>query len=431
MAKLPLEGIRVVDMTVVWAGPYATMFLADWGAEVIRVENLHVFQAATRGIMARPPSGTLGIGGWPNQYVDKEPGQRPWNRHPQFNAAGRHKLSMTVDLRLPEGVEIFKKLIAISDVFIENNVPETLDKLKIPYDDLKEVNPRLIMVRMPAYGLDGPYANYRSFGSQLECTIGHTSVRGYTDTDVASRGDVFTADAGGGVMAAISTLMALRYRNRTGKGQLIELSQAEAFISYLGQPVLEYTMNGRTPESWGNRHPFKAPHGCYPCRGEDKWITIAVGSNQEWQGLCTAMSKEALASDPRFEDSVSRQRNQDELDAAISEWTREQDLYEAFHLLQKHGVPAGPVLNEADAFQDPHMKERGFFQPITHPEAGTHLYPGPIWRMANTPNSLRSHPPLLGEHNEYVYKKLLSYSDQEYARLEAEGHIGMEYDEGL
>ena len=431
MSKLPLEGIRVLDLTLVWAGPYGTMFLGDWGAEIIRVESIHHFQLTTRGPMARPPEDVVRQGGMQNPFPNRDPGKRPWNRQPTFNSHARHKLSMTVDLRQPKGKEIFHRLIEKSDIFIENNVPETIEKLGITYEELSKVNPRLIMVRMPAYGLSGPYKNFRSFGTHLESTIGHTSVRGYTDTDPSLRGDVFTADAAAGVLAAFAILMALRHRNKTGKGQLVEFAQAEAFMPYLGQPIMEYTMNGRVPESWGNRHPFKAPHGCYPCEGENRWVVIAVGSDEEWLGLCRAMDNEALASDPRFSDSSSRYKNQDPLDAIITQWTQERDRYDVFHRLQEQGVPAGPVMDEADAFQDPHMAERRFFHPLTHPEAGTHLYPGPTWRMSKTPNDLRTHPPLLGEHNEYVYKELLGTSDEEYAQLEADGHIGMDYAPGV
>ena len=429
MDKLPLEGVRIMDMTVVWAGPYSTWLLADWGAEVIRLENTQMMLFGTRGQLAHPPASLVAQGGMQAPYPDKDPGKRPWNRVAGHNSLARNKLSMTVDLRQPKGKEIFYRLVEKSDMLIENNVPETIEKLGFTYEELSKVNPKLIMVRMPAYGLSGPYKNYRSLGSQLEDTVGHTSVRGYTDTDISLRGDVFTADAAAGVMAALAAVMALRHRNRTGEGQQIEFAQSENFLSFLGQSIMEYTMNGRVPESWGNRHPSKAPHGCYPCKGEDRWAVIAVGNDQEWHGLCRAIGDGALAKDPRFSDSLTRYKNQDDLDEIISEWTKEREPYEVFHILKAEGVPAGPVMEVTDAFSDPHLKERGFFEPVTHPEAGTHLYVGPIWRMAETPNHLRRPPPLLGEHNEYVYKEVLGVSDEEYAELEKEGHIGMEFAE--
>ena len=429
MGKLPLEGIRVADITVVWAGTFGTKFLADWGAEVIRVEPLKHFQTNTRGLWVARPSkqDLLRIRNYEVATPDWEPGRRFWNRTPVFNQHGRNKLSMTLDLRLPEGKDIFYRLIAISDLFMENNVPTVLDHLGIDTDELLRINPGLIIVRMPAYGLSGPYRNYRAMGVHTEAVIGHHALRGDPDTDYTMRGQSLAMDSYIGEMAAFAALSGLWYRERTGKGQLIELVQTEGFLTFMGQAIMDYTMNGRIQDTLGNRHPAMAPHDCYPCRGEDRWITIAVRSDEEFQTLCELMRQAELAQDPRFVDAFARLNHQDELDVIISQWTQERDTWELFSLLQQHGIPAGPVMNEADAYADPHLKERGFFQPLTQAETGTHLYPGLLWQMDNTPNKLRTPPCLLGEHNEYVYKELLGVSDEEYAKLEEAGHIGMEY----
>lgn len=432
MTKLPLEGVRVVDMTGVWAGTYGTRLLGDWGAEVIRVEPRRVFQPSTRGQQAHPSKALMVRSQAPTMAApDWEPGERPWNRMPIFNSHARNKLSMTVDLTKPEGKDIFRRLIAVSDIFVENTVPETLERLGVDYPDLVKVRPDLIMVRMPAYGLSGPYKNYRSFGAQLECVVGHTYLRGDPSVDPTQRGDVFTADGAAGVGAALAAVLALRHRKRTGKGQLVELAQAENFIPYLGQALMDYTMNGRVQDTIGNRHPDMAPHGCYPCRGDDRWVTIAVRSDEDFAALSDAMGRPELARDPRYATAASRLQRQDELDAIVSGWTSARDPWDVFQTLQARGIPAGPVMNEADAFADPHLQSREYFQPLTQQDTGTHLYPGPMWRQSKTPNRLRLPPCRLGEHNAYVYQELLGLGREEYARLEQAGHIGMDYLPGV
>ena len=431
MKKLPLEGIRVADLTVVWAGPHCTQLLAEWGAEVIRVEPIQRMQTTTRGQEARPSPEIVksfaGTGNMGNAYPNREPGQRPWNRVPAFNSHGRNKLSMTLEIMTPEGLDIFKRLISVCDVFVENNVPETIEKAKVTYDELVKVNPRLIMLRMPSYGLNGTYKNYRNFGTHMEGMVGHHYIRSYRDMDPSATGEAFTADAASGVMGAFAVAMALRHRRRTGEGQHIEMAQAENFIPYIGEFILDYTMNSRITESMGNYHATYVPHNVYPCAGEDRWIAIAVTNQEEWAGLCRALGNPPWTQDPRFQDLASRKPHEDEVDSLLADWTRDKDVYDVFHILQKEGVPAGPVQNEADAYSCPHLQERGFFEELTHPESGTHSYPGLNLRMSKTPNHLRSYAPLLGEHNEYVYKEIIGVTDEEYATLEEAGHIGMDY----
>lgn len=427
MAKLPLEGIRVIAISVVWAGPFATQLLADWGAEVIRVETIHHFTYITRGVMIRPPKALVDARRtWLMGYPDWEPGERPWNRYPVFQAHARNKLSCTMDLTQPKGIELFKRLVAKSDIVVENNATETMEKLGLTYEVLREVKPDIIMIRMPGYGTTGPYKNYRALGANLDESCGHTWLRSYRGMDPSSASYILATDASAGAHGAFAALAALRYRNRTKKGQLIDLAQVETFMPYLAEAVMDYTMNGRVQDTPGNRHPFMAPHGCYRCRGEDRWVTIAVASDEEWQGLCRAMGNPAWANDERFADTISRHRNQDELDRLIEEWTSQHDHYAVMFALQREGVAAGAVLDDRDAYNDPHLKDRGFFEELTHPDCGTHLYPGIMWKMSKTPNAIRTPPCSLGEHNEYVYKELLGVSNKEYAQLEKEGHIGTE-----
>ncbi len=431
MPKLPLEGVRVVDMTLVWAGPHCTQMLAEWGAEVIRVEPRNVLQPATRAILTHVPGemarNAKGVGAMFYGFPDRDPGERPWNRSPSFNSHARNKLSMTTDIMQPDGLDAFLRLVAMSDVMVENNVPETIERAHITYEELLEVNPKLIMIRMPGYGLTGPFKNYRTFGTHMEGMTGHHLLRSYTDMDPSMINDAYTGDAAAGVVGAFAIMLALRHRRRTGKGQLIELAQAENFVPYLGEMVMDYTMNGRVAGPQGNTHATHAPHNVYPCRGHDRWIAVDVGSDEEWEAFCVAMGSPDWVREARFSDPISRWRSRDELDQHIADWTRDKDDKELFRTLQAAGATAGPVQNEPDAYGCPQLEERGFFEDLTGPETGTHSYPGLIFKMSGTPNHLRRHPVRLGEDNEYVYKELLGLPDEEYARLEELGYIGMDY----
>lgn len=429
MARLPLEGIRIADLTVVWAGPFATQFLADWGAEVIRVESLQHWQQLTRGPIARPPKELMAkeqIVPWVGGYVDRDPGERPWNRHPYFNAHARNKLCMTVDLTKPKGKDIFKRLVEVSDIVFENNSPEVTEKWGFTYEELVKIKPDIIVVNMPCLGLSGPYKYYRMRGFELECLCGHTLLRGYPGLDPTTIADVYHCDAASGACAALATVMALRHRRKTGRGQHIEIPQAETLIPQLGQAIMDYTLNRRVQQTMGNRDP-SAIQGCYRCKGEENWVNITISSDEEWQGFCRAMGNPQWTKEERFGDALSRYQNHDELDKLIEEWTRQHDHYAIMFMLQKEGVPAGAVMSSRDCFNDPHLKERGFFEPLTQVDCGTHLYPGLAWKASKTQNRLRLPPVRLGEHNEYVYKQVIGVSDAAYEELEKEGHIGMDY----
>lgn len=432
MAKLPLEGIRVVDITVVWAGPFGTQLLADWGAEVIRVESRQRWQFATRGFMAHPPKSMFtGPGGLTTTVPNREPGERPWNRFSFFNAHARNKLSMTVDLTRPEGLDIFRRLVKASDLVMENNAAGTLDSLGIGYSALKEWKPDIILISMPGLGTTGPRKDWRAYGSQLESYIGHTLLRGYPDADVTANTPTMHCDAVGGAAGAFAALAALHYRNRTGNGQFVDLAQIEASIPQFGELILDWTMNQRLPATApGNRHP-SAIQGCYKCKGEDRWVDITIPSDEEWNGFCQALGNPPWTKEERFSDVLSRHKNHDDLDRLIEGWTLQHDNYEVMHILQGHGVPAGPVMTERDIFNDPNYNERDFFEEVTQADCGTHLYPGIAWKLSKTPNSIRTPPCLFGEHNEYVYKKVIGVSDEEYAGLMKAGHIGTDFVAGI
>ena len=428
MTKLPLEGIRILDMTVVWAGTYCAALLADMGAEVIRLESIKRLPPITRGYMPYPPKEVIeGLPAFVAGMPGREPGARPWNRYPLFNAHARNKRGITVDLLQPSGLDIFKRLVAVSDAFVENNVTETLDKLGISYEMMREVNPRIIMLRMPAYGNSGAYRDYRSLGVHMEGVIGHTITRGYADMDPSSNTNVFAADAAGGAQGAFAMLAALHYRKRTGKGQLIELAQAENMIAYTGRFFMDYAMNGRSAATLGNRHTH-AVQGCYPCDGIDRWVNITLYDESDWRAFCDAIGRPEWTTQAQFATHSRRYANQDALDAHIAEWTQTRDHYEVMRLLQAAGVAAGPVMDQRDAFADPHLSARGIFEDVYHEDVGgSHLYVGAPFKMSETPARIRRGPVRLGQDNEYVYKQILGVSDAEYAELERAGHIGMDF----
>ena len=435
MSPLPLQGLRVLEITVVWAGPYCGSFLADLGAEVIRIESTKTFVPLTRGAAPHPDQETINSlplysGGLPGRV----PGPRPFNRSPMFNSHARNKLSMTVNLRDPGGPEIFNRLVAISDVLIENNPTDTMPKLGISYQSLKAVKNDIIMLRMPAYGNTGPYRNFRAHGVHIEGMVGHTMLRGYTDTDPSYNTTVLMSDAAAGAQGAFAVLAALRHRQRTGEGQLIELAQAENFLPYLGEYYLDYALNRRTHATLGNRHP-RALQNCYPCapapNHPDPWVVITVYDNPQWQALCHLIGAPDLAADPSLAEPGPRLARQDHIDPRIAAWTRTQTPAAAMHTLQQHNIPAGAVMNQAAAYADPHIQSRAFFQPATQQDCGTHLYPGPPYQMSQTPLHPRRGPVMLGQDNEYIYRELLGCAPHEYAALAAAGHIGADYAPGV
>ncbi len=429
--RLPLEGLRVADMTVVWAGPHVTQLLAEWGAEVIRVEPITKIQPSTRGaeqIYPREQARALGeMGRLVGAYPDFDPGDEPWNRYPAFNSHARNKKSMTCDVTTPEGREAFLRLIAHCDVFVENNVPETIDKANIPWEVLREVNPRLVMLRMPAFGLSGPYRNYRAFGHQAEGMIGHHYLRGYQDLGPEYTGAALTSDGFAGVLGAAAVLMGLRHLERTGEGQQIEMPLAESFIPVLGEFILDHSMNGRVATPQANLHPHHAPHGVYPTQGTDQWIALDVDSDEAFRALCDELGLPALAEDERYASMAARLEHRDALDPHLARATAECDKVALFHRLQVRGVIAAPVNDELDALADPQLEARRWFRELPTPGGGTHRYPGYQFKMRNTADDARSGPVRLGEHNEEIYLDLLGYSRGAYDAMVAKGLVGTAY----
>lgn len=417
----PLDGRRIVDFTVAYAGAFATMHLGDLGAEIVKVESLQHHAVPTRGPLV------VAQDGWAQRrelygrdYPDFEPGPDPWNRISWFNCHGRNKLSMTVDLTREEGREIFLRLVERSDGLVENHPAGTLEKLGLGPDRLLERNAALVVVRMAPLGQWGAYHRSTGFGSHFEMLAGIHSMAGYPEGDVVSS---LHMDAAGGPAGASAFLLGLRRRLRTGKGGVVEIAQLEHQLQQFGPVIMDAALNHRVPSRWGNRDPRYAPQGVYRCAGDDEWVALSVRDDDDWQRLVEATASPTLA-DPRWTTAGARRTDHDEIDLAIAGWTAQRTKEEVFACLQAAGVPAGPVMTEADAFSDPQLHDRGFFQLLEHRSAGTHFHPGLNFRLSATPPSIRRAAPTLGQDNEYVYKEILGLGEGEYAALEAAGHIG-------
>jgi crotonobetainyl-CoA:carnitine CoA-transferase CaiB-like acyl-CoA transferase len=420
----PLDGIRVVDLTTVWAGPYATMLLADLGAEVIRVENPWVLPPTTKGYHARPVLSNPGFLG--SMYGPVAAGQpdRPWNRHAMNNSLARNKLSCTIDTRRPEGRELVMRLAEGSDVFIENFKTSGLAHIGISVSELQARNPKLIIVRMPPAGLTGDWSGYTGFGAQFDGLTGLLWLSGHRGADLTSSPATTYMDAASGPAAAWATLAALRYRAATGRGQVVEVAQSENIINHLGDILVDMQL-GLAPERLGNRDRWKAPQGLYRCRGEQAWIAISVANDEAWRSLANAIGQPELGSDPRFADVPSRLAWHDELDKLIEAWSLERAPQEAFHVLQRAGVAAGPLLDDQAFVHDPQVVDRQWLQPLHSADVGTHLHPGLAFR--GVPQVWRRGSPVLGEDNEYVYKELLGVSDSDFERYRKEQILADDY----
>ena len=410
---LPLGNIRILDVTQIWAGPYATRLLGDMGAEVIKVESIQ-----------RPDPERMAVGprrSW--LYPGFEPADRYFDRKAEFVEYNRNKYGITLSLVDPRGVAAFKELVKISDVVIENFAVGVMKRFGLDYDDLKKLRADIIMVSVAAFGRTGPESAYRGYGPLQEALAGLASITGYTD-GVPLELREYYGDPTAGLFAASAVLAALWRRSRTGQGALVDVSQRECVAAMLPELMLEHSMNQRTLQPIGNLHRSMAPHNCYPCKDEDSWITIAVRSDTEWQALCDAMGTPELARDPRFKTQTRRLENRDVLEALVGEWTITQENQPLMRLLQGKKIAAAAVLTPADILRNPQYDARGFFPMVPHKEAGTYSQTGMPWKFSRIPNEIRMPSPLLGEHNRLILGRLLGKEAEEIADLEGAGVIG-------
>jgi benzylsuccinate CoA-transferase BbsF subunit len=413
-APLPLAGYRVLDFGWVMAGPILGHILADYGAEVIKVESRRRLDASRRG---RP------IGGPDTPAGDQ--GAEP-DRIPLFHAINRNKRSVTIDITHPEAPALVKALVRQADVVVENFTPRVLRRYGLDYAALAAVKPDLVMISLSAAGQWGQLSEIAAYAPSVTSLAGLEALVGYPGERVLGMTGLNFSDPTVGLLGAFVVMAALYHRDRTGQGQHIDLSQVEAMTCLAAEALLEYELTGRVPGPPGATHPAMAPYGFYPCRGapvEDEWVAIAVGNEAEWRAFCRALGEPAWTADPRFADRYRRVAHRTALDAAVAAWTRERTKEEAAEQLRAAGVAAAPVLNIAGQFADPHLQARGVYVDVEHPLVGTEIIYGLPWKLSDTPGAIRRAAPLLGADNTYVFQELLGLDAATVERLRAAGVI--------
>jgi crotonobetainyl-CoA:carnitine CoA-transferase CaiB-like acyl-CoA transferase len=400
--RLPLEGVRVIDFSRVWAGPFGARFLADYGADVIRVESARF--PDTRGAPHLPPG--------PRRERDAH-----------FAEMHRNKRSVTLDLHLPDGQELARRLIGTADVVIENYGVGVMERFGLGYDRLRDLRPDIVMLSMPGLGREGPDSRMLAYGQQLMGYVGLSPLWRQPESSLAASTKLAFPDFIAAGLVGLAATAALLVREQTGEGQFVELAQIDATAQVMGVAFLDYFVNGRIAEARGNADPNFAPHAAYRCLGHDRWVAIACATEEEWRSLCAVMHHPDLVADPRFATKPLRHANRAALDPLIEAWTSEQTPHQVMYRLQRVGVPAGVVASAEDLYHDLHLRARGYPVTIDHPDAGRLDHPGMTVGLSATPGRVRRAAPRLGEHNAEVFQVMLGLSPAEYDDLVARGVI--------
>jgi crotonobetainyl-CoA:carnitine CoA-transferase CaiB-like acyl-CoA transferase len=377
----PLKGVRVLELTKVWAGPYAGKMLAHLGAEVIKVES------ATNLDEMRAYGG-----------VDI-------NSAPYFLSINQEILSVQVNMKTDEGLELVRQMVAQSDIVIDNIRPGAMERSHLDYENLKKIKPDIIQVSIKMWGNDGPLGYQTGYAPSFASLSGLTALVGH-EGETPKGMNIRYGDSTAGACAALAAIAALHHRERTGKGQFIDLSAVETMTSLVGDSLFAYSVTGEVPQPDGNFHPEMCPHGAYPC-ADGEWISIAVADDTEWQALCAELDEKALAEDPRFASLATRLENRHALDAALGERTKGESAPELADRLRLAGVPAFRSQSSIDLCSDDYLWSRQAFRMVTDHRNGTRPIIGPSWRMSPDPAAVERGAPLLGEHNDYVYREIL------------------------
>ena len=402
--RLPLAGIRILDFTWAWAGPFATLQLAHLGAEVLRIES-EKRVCITRAI---PP------------FADEVPGP---NRAGYFNQYNQGKRSITLNLADPAGLQVAYDLVPYCDVVVENFAGGVASKMGLGYEKLRQLRPDVIMLSMSGYGQDGPYCGYLGYGPPAAALSGFFFTIGYQGMPPMELGTSYM-DPNAGIFGAIAVINALIHRKRTGHGQYIDQSQLETAVQLMAEGLLQYQITGKEPERVGNHHPIMSPHNTYKASGNaDKWVSIAVGTEDQWRALCAVMGKPELVQDLRFSTPSARKQNEDELDSIISGWTSSRDRWEITEALQRAGVAAFPSMSNQDLATNEHLRERGYLVRLEHPEVGRRTHVGIPWTLGGRSSGVASPAPLRGTDTDAVLSKLLGYSAEKIDRLRNAGTL--------
>jgi len=402
-----LEGVRVLTLEQVHALPWGTSFLADLGAQVIRVESLAHLQDRKAG-----------------PFPDGKPSQQWWNEGGNLAYFGtRNKQSLGLDVTAPHGKEAFLKLAQNCDIVTDNFRPGTMERFGFDHESLAKLNPKIITLSSTAYGYTGPWRRAGSRARTVDASCGMSYLTGY-ENGPSHRASNNYMDHSVGNNVAYALLLALYQRNKTGEGMRIDLTMQETGVSAIGPAILE-TQRGITRSRLGCGHMWKSPHNVFPCLGFDRWIAIAVSSDEEWQRLRQAMDEPLWAADPRFDTTQGRWRHRHHLGDLLSDWTQTKDDQDLMNHLQINGVAAGAVLTAEDLVANPHLKDRGYieeFENVNAPHAGKRKYAGRPFRMPQIPFTIR-HVAALGEHNVETLRDVAGLSDEEIATMASEGVI--------
>ena len=339
----------------------------------------------------------------------------PSTRGPAFQAYNQSKLYASLNISTPEGLALVKSLIAVSDVMIENFAAGVIERLGLGYDEVRSARPDIIMLASSGTGHSGPHKDYVAYGSLLQHYTGWNSISGYPDREPVTGG--LWADPWVGMELAMVTAAALNNRALTGQGQYVDFSMAEALSASIPEPILDYQMNSRVKAPMGNRDDWYAPHGVYHCVGADRWVAIAVTNDAEWDSLCRLIERPDLAADPMYADAAGRHEHRDHLDAAITAWTIQHEDHEAMQLLQRAGVPSGPSQDILRVFNEPQLREAGYFTELQTSDGELRDLPGLPWRLEGGPGPYLTEAPVLGQHNAYVYQELLGLPETEVDRM--------------
>ncbi|MFP6641726.1 MAG: CoA transferase [Myxococcota bacterium] len=405
----PLEGLCVLDLSRIWAGPLAGRILADLGADVIAVEA-----PEARGGRQAPP----GLAQITHLFPDDEVGERPWNRIGSINEFYRNKRGITLDLKQPDAKRLFEELVRAADVVLENFSPRVMPELGLGFDRLRELNSSIVYTAISGYGSSGPDRDRLALGPVIEAASGASYGIGYPDTGPYRSGVAWT-DPISGLHAVAATLCALHERQSESQpvARYVEVPMIESMVAVMGEQLMDAQRQGADPVRQGNRHPERAPQGVYPCGGQDRWLAISIEEDSEWQALCQCAGLDTwkLWTDPE------RRKRHDEIDEALAQWTRDADPMALEARLQSAGVIAVAVRDARDLCQDPQLAARKFWADTEHREAGRHTQPGCAIQLSETPISYRRAAPCLGEHNEEVLRELLGIGDPELERLRGSG----------
>jgi crotonobetainyl-CoA:carnitine CoA-transferase CaiB-like acyl-CoA transferase len=405
---LPLNGLRIIDLSMGWAGPAATRQMGDLGADIIKVESCR-YPDWFRGIDPRGP------------YHP----ERTYEKTTWFQMNNRNKRGITLDLSTEIGLTLLKRLLADADAVIDNYAADVLPRLGLDSAAMLKINPRLVVVTMPAFGMTGAWSGCRAYGSTLEQASGLPSVTG-REGDPPTMVHVALGDPVGGLNAAAALMLGLMHQKNTGEGQHIDLSQVECLLPLLAPSIIEQSATGKTAPRLGNRHPVYVPNGCFPCIGEDQWITLAVRSDHEWQLLCGILHRPDLAADPSLASAEGRRKEEDRIELAVRQWTSTVRPDLAMVTLQAAGIAAGVARLPMDLPGDPHLVKSGHWQSVDRPLMGPHLVPSVAYREGDTalPYAIEHLAPTLGQHNEEVLRDLLGLTYQEIEKLRDDGIIG-------